>query len=162
MPATLVHALPDAGQVARMLSDLVGRSVTCKAGKPVAPAPRQPVAAARFVGADGRPVAALLLDLPMAASAGAALVMLPPVVAADAVKAGALGPNIAENLLEVLNVCAGLFNSPTTPRVRFADVVTGEKLPDAVAALAKPGAARLDLEVAIPGYSGGRLSALSS
>ncbi len=160
MPTTLLHHLPEAGVVARTLSGLIGRTATAKAGKPVLPAAKQPVVVATYVEAGGKLAAALILDLPLAASAGAALVMLPPVVAQEAVKSGKIEDNLAENLHEVLNVWAALFNSQKTPRVALCTVTTAPQLPEAVAALAKAPGGRVDLEVAISGYSSGRISVL--
>lgn len=160
MPATATHVMPDAGKVAKMIASLVGRAVTCKPGKAVVPAPKAPVVVATFVEAGGKLAAAWISDLALAAGAGASLVMLPAVVAEECVKAGKLNENVTENFHEVLNVCAGLFNAASAPRVLLGTVTTTEKLPDAVAAMAKAPVARLDLEVAIPGYTGGRLTLL--
>lgn len=160
MPTTLLHNLPEAGHVAKTLSGLIGRTASCKPGKPVAPAAKLPVVVATYVEAAGKLAAAVLLDLPLACSSGAALVMLPQVVADESAKSGKIADNIAENLHEVLNVWSGLFNSPNTPRVKLGTVATTDKLAPEIAALAKAPAGRLDLEVAIPGYTVGRLTLL--
>lgn len=162
MPTTLSHTLPDAPSVARTISGLIGRNATPKPGKPFAAAPRAPVVFASYVEAGGKLSALLVADLPLAASCGAALVMLPAVTVEEAVKAGKIADNVEENLREVLNVCAALFNSDKTPRVTLSSVTIGEKAPDAVAALLKTPGGRLDLELAIPGYPGGRISLLAN
>ncbi len=158
MRATLTHALQDANGVARTLSGLCGKAVVCRPGKPFAPAPRSPVVVASYVEAGNRLAAVLVMDLGLAASAGAALVMLPPVMAQECIKAGKITENVDENLHEVMNVCATLFNSQNTPRVALGTVAAVEKLPDPVVAFAKAPSTRLDLEVALPGYPGGKLS----
>ncbi len=161
MAATLTHPAPDIAHVARNLSNLVGRAVTCKPGKPVAPAPKAPVVTATYVEKDGKLAALLIADLPLAACFGAALVLLPPVIVNEAIKLGKLEENLLENLHEVLNVVAGLFNAPNAPRVLLGQVAQGEKLAEPLAAFAKSAPARLDLEVALPGYVGGKLTLVS-
>lgn len=162
MPVTLNHAMPDTAVVARTLTSLCGKPVTCRPGKPFAPAPKSPVVVATYVEAGNKLAAVLVADLGFAAGSGAALVMLPPVIAQECIQSGKLNENIDENLREVLNVGASLFNSPSTPRVTLGAVTTVEKLSDAVAAFVKAPPARLDLEVAIPGYPSGKLSLLTN
>ncbi len=156
----LAHHLPEAAHVARTLSGLVGRAARCTPGKPVAPATRLPIVVATYLDGAGNLAAVALLDLSLACSAGAALVMLPRVVADEGMASGGIPDNIGENLHEVLNVWSGVFNSPSTPRVKLGAVTTSDTLAPEVAALAKAPSGRLDLEVAIPGYAAGRLTLL--
>jgi hypothetical protein len=162
MPATLVHSIPDANGVARTLSGLCGKSANCRGGKPFGPAPRSPVVVASYVEAGNKLAAVLVMDLGLAASVGAALVMLPPVMAQECLKTGKITDNIDENMREVLNVCATMFNSSNTPRVTLGSVITVEKLPEAIASFVKASAAKLDVEVTLPTYPGGKLSLFSS
>jgi hypothetical protein len=161
MPLTLIHRLPDAPLVARTLSDLNGKPARCVAFKPAAPAAFATQVVGRYVGPDGQLAALLLADVPLAASLGAALVMLPPVVVQECIDRGRIDDNVAENLREVLNVCAGLFNSAATPRVKLADLATVTKLPDQVAAFAKAATGRLDVDVTVPGYPGGKMTLMT-
>jgi hypothetical protein len=87
---------------------------------------------------------------------GAALALSPASVAADAVRKGQLPGELFDNLHEVLNVVANLFGGI---HVRLQQVLPpSAALPASVAALVNRSSARLDLELAIAGYPGGRMS----
>jgi len=155
------HPLPDASQVRELLRDLVGKQVTVELRKDAPPPARSLVA----VWADAAGVAstAALCDLPFAASAGAALALVPAGVAEDSVKAKTLDPMLLENLSEVLNVASRWFNQSGAPPVRLGTIYpSSDELPDDVASLVAKPAARRDLTIGITGYSGGTLSLLSA
>jgi hypothetical protein len=68
-----------------------------------------------------------------------------------------------ENLQEVLNVMARLFQSAAHERASLQGVyVTPKAPPPATAALFKAPRARLDLEVAVSGYGPGRVTLYSA
>ncbi len=148
--------LPQPDAVARLLRDLFGRGVTPKKAAP--PGPAVKVCGGAYEDDAGTLMSVCLCDLPLAASMGAALVLFPPGAAAEAVRLGKLTPEMFENLREVFNIMAGLFGGLHI-RLREAWQVTDVVLAPVSALVARP-RARLDLELAVAGYNGGRLSLL--
>lgn len=152
-----LKALPTAQAIAKLISSLVGKNVTAK---PAAAAMRQ-VPKGGAVGVcvdDAHAVVALIVaDVPLAAAAGAALAMIPAAAAQDAVRAGSLPPNIADNFREVANIMCSVLTASGGRGVRLADFAVGSVPPAAEAVLAG-GGARLDLEVEVQGYGKGQLA----
>ena len=151
-----LKVLPTADAVAKLLASLAGKNVTAKAGPAVKPVP---TGAAVAVCVDEAPhvVAVMVADVAFAAAAGAALAMIPPGAAQDAVRAGSLPPNIADNFREVANIMCSLLTASGGRGVRMADFsVTG--VPAAAEAVLGAAGARLDLEVDVQGYGKGRLA----
>jgi hypothetical protein len=105
---------------------------------------------------DGHVAALILVDLACAARLGAALGLAPHSAADDAVKGGILPVQLGENVAEVLNVAASLFNTDGAPHLRLSSVYGGDvPAPADVAQWAKAFAPRLDLELDISGYGTG-------
>ncbi|MBI5549016.1 MAG: hypothetical protein HY901_34465 [Deltaproteobacteria bacterium] len=152
-----VPPIPEA--VASLIGQLVGRKITSKDAKPLVLG----TTARGYVGIyrndQGALAAVAVMDLPLAANAAAALVLLPPGVVSESVRAGQLSANLAENLHEVMNVLTRFFNVPGNPHVKLQEIVPcPPNLPADVAALiAKPNAAA-NAELAITGYGSGRVS----
>jgi hypothetical protein len=99
------------------------------------------------------------MDLGAAAYTGAALALLPPGGAQDAVEEdGELTGMLVEALHEVVNVLASLLNAPGAPHSRLYKLYApGEDLPaDIQGMLANVN--RLDLGLQVPGYGRGALS----
>jgi hypothetical protein len=149
-------ALPAPEEVARLLRDLFSRPVNPKKGQPLPPSTK--VCAGTYADDTGGLVGVCVCDLPISASIGAALALIPAAAAADAVKASKIPAEIYENLREVLNIMAGLFRGT---HVRFCELLPlAAVLPPPVASIVARPLARLDLELSIAGYAGGRLSLL--
>jgi len=149
-------SLPTSDAVVRTLRDLFGQGIQAKKG--AAP----PAAAKVFIGLyadnEGEIAVACICDVPLAATFGAALAMIPAPVAAEAVRLGKLSADMTDNLREVLNIMASQFGAI---HVRMTSLVApGEKLAPQVSALIAKPATRLDLEIAVAGYVGGRLALL--
>jgi hypothetical protein len=152
-----LKALPTAQAIAKLISSLVGKNVTAK---PTAAAVGQlPKGAAVGVCVDDTAavVALIVADVQLAAAAGAALAMIPPAAAQDAVRAGNLPSNIADNFREVTNILCSVLTASGGRGVRLADFAVGS-LPPAADAVFGAGGARLDLEVEIQGYGKGQLA----
>jgi hypothetical protein len=99
----------------------------------------------------------------MTAYAGAAIGLIPAGGAQDAVKERSLPPMLTDNLGEVLNVLAALFNAEGAPHLKlYASYPPGTDAPPDVIALGKAIGNRLDLAVDIPGYGAGTLSLVLS
>ena len=103
--------------------------------------------------------AVVAFDLAMAAYAGAAIGLMPPGGAQDAVDDKDLFPLLADNACEVLNVMAALFNVGTAPHLRlYATHAPTDALPADVAVPLAALGNRVDWTVAVKGYGKGQLS----
>ena len=147
-------AAPDLLQ--KILADLVGRPVTVK--KATAPfAIKPPVAVASYAGVGGALAAVWVTDLPLAAHIAAALSMMPAAVPAESIRAGRLLESLPDNLREIFNVGGHALTEGAGERVALREVL----LPptpiagDAAKLIAAP-AGRVDLDVAVQGYGGGK------
>ncbi len=151
--------LPAAKDVRDMLTGLVGKPVGVAPGAPVTPTPETPVSVAVYVDPHMAVNAICVLDLGASAYTGAALALLPPGGAQDAVEEdGELTGMLVEALHEVVNVLSALFNVPGAPHSKLHKLYApGEDLPgDIEGMLANFN--RLDLAVEVPGYGKGALS----
>ena len=151
--------LPAAKDVRDMLSGLVGKEVAVSPGAPVTPEPNRPVTVAIYTAPDMSVNALCVMDLGASAYTAAALALLPPGGAQDAVEEDKeLSPMLLEALHEVVNVLSALFNTPGAPHSKLNRLVAdGEEIPgDIVGMLA--GFNRIDLAVEVPGYGKGGLS----
>ena len=151
--------LPASKDVRDMLTGLVGKPVAVNPGAPVTPAPGKPVAVAVYVDPHMAINALCVMDLGAAAYTGAALALLPPGGAQDAVEEdGELTGLLVEALHEVVNVLSALFNTPGAPHSKLHKLYApGEDLPgDIEGMLANFN--RIDLAIEVPGYGKGALS----
>ena len=106
--------------------------------------------------------AVIALDKPLAATLGAAIALIPPATAEEAVGAGPLPQNLLENTSEVLNVMSSLFNAEGAPHLRLETVYDSgaAPLPADVAHWLRSYGPRLDLAVDVRGYGTGLLGVL--
>ncbi|MBL4685749.1 MAG: hypothetical protein JKY37_14235 [Nannocystaceae bacterium] len=116
----------DKDSVRDLLSSLFGKPcVVAKEKTPKDPTKGMYVRG-RFVDDTGELVALTLSDLPFAAFSGAAIAMLPPGGAEDAVDEKELSGTLEDAYSEVLNVLSRLFNTEGRPHCRYT---TMEKAP---------------------------------
>ena len=151
--------LPAAKDVRDMLSGLIGKPVGVNPGAPVTPTPDKPVSVAVYIDPQMAVNALCVMDLGASAYTAAALALLPPGGAQDAVEEdGELTSLLVEALHEVVNVLSALLNSPGAPHSRLHKLYApGDDLPlDVESMLA--GFNRLDLAVEVQGYGTGDLS----
>jgi hypothetical protein len=148
--------LPSAADVAKLVSELVGRGVSARAMPGTRPT-KEGIACV-LVDDHGTAVAATFSDRAFAAYVGAALALVPRNVAEDALRKGALPANLLENHAEVVNVATALFNgiNPVHLRLGGGHVQPGT-LPAALASLLAKPTTRLDMDVTVDGYGTGRL-----
>jgi hypothetical protein len=151
--------LPAAKDVRDMLSGLVGKEVAVSPGAPVTPEPNRPVTVAIYTAPDMSVNALCVMDLGASAYTAAALALLPPGGAQDAVEEDKeLSPLLLEALHEVVNVLSALFNTPGAPHSKLDKLVAdGDDLPNDIAGMLA-GFNRLDLALQIPTYGKGALS----
>ena len=154
-----VVLLPAAKDVRDMLSGLVGKDVTVSPGAPVTPEPNRPVTVAIYTAPDMSVNALCVMDLGASAYTAAALALLPPGGAQDAVEEDKeLSPMLLEALHEVVNVLSALFNTPGAPHSKLNKLVAdGEEVPGDIAGMLAF-LNRLDLVLEIPGYGKGAMS----
>ena len=154
----LTTNLPPAELVGKLLVGLIGRPVAVDRLPAAALDLGLPTAVAAYVQDNGMMAAVIVSDLALAASGGAALALIPPGAAEDAVESGGLPDSLAENYREIVNVAARLFNRPNTPHVRLREMhATPEMLPVEVSNMIAGATERLFVEVAIEGYPLGRM-----
>jgi hypothetical protein len=116
-----------------------------------------------YVNKNGEPVAALRMDLPLAASAGAALALIPAGQVEGWLESGELPDDAYECTYEVLNVLASAFNQADEARhVKLSHVLApGEPGEGRVARGINGPRAAEHFTVEVPGFPGGRLSAVA-
>jgi hypothetical protein len=154
------YPIPSAAQV----KDLLGMLFD---GLTVKPASKLDVSAAStsyvgvYISDGGDPVALCACNLDFAAGAGAALSILPPNAAKDAVKAKALPTAMQDNLRELMNICTRLVIKDGSPHVRLQDIYSAKSLPAPAAAIAGSATGRADFEVALGRYGSGVLSLMA-
>jgi len=142
--------MPDKKSITDMLSMLLGDDLTVKQ----AAAPMTDAAyAAIYVDSDAAPGAVCLCSKTFVVYAGAALSMVPPGGARDALKEAVLPEVIAGNFNEVMNICTRLVMSEETPHLRLAKVCLVSAA-DGLDLVEKAGS-RADFELVIPKYGSG-------
>lgn len=151
--------LPQPKQLRDLLAELMDREVTLTPAAPYAPGPTTPASVAVYVDDSLRISAAVVCDLPFSAYAGAALGLVPVNGAEAAIEEGALTENLQENLYEVLNIAASVFNVPGADHLRLHQLhPAGPPLDPATRMLSLTLGRREDLAVDIAGYGSGLLS----
>ncbi len=152
--------LPPAAAISTLLTDLLGKAVTVKPGKPIPLGARDRGAIGTYLLDDKRMDAVAVCDFPLGAALGASLALISPGVAADCVKRGQLDDNLVENLKEVLNVVGVRLNSPGAPHVSLGPVYIVPPTPKEILEFTTKAAAKLDISVTVAGYAPGNLSLL--
>jgi len=152
--------IPDAAQVKDLLGILFdGLAVKPAAKLDVSPASSSYVAV--YISDEGSPAALCACSLDFAANAGAALSILPPAAAKDAIKSKQLTDPMRENLREVMNICTRLVLKDGSPHLKLQDVYPANSLPAPAAAVASGAKGRADFEIALGKYGNGVLSLLA-
>jgi flagellar motor switch/type III secretory pathway protein FliN len=150
-----VTQLPVEAGIKDLLSMVVGQEVAVQYASAPALDAASTGAIARYVDDEGVLRALAACDLLIANALGAALALLPRARVTAAVEAGEVPEDIAENLHEVFNVGANLFNAPDRPHLRLERVLVGSDVdPDLVQALVVA-AERVDLDLDVPGFGSG-------
>lgn len=151
--------LPLPKQIKDLFEGVLGRDITLSPSPPFAPGPTVPGSIAVYVDDSLHITSLIACDLPVSAYAGAALGLVPPAGAELAVEAGALTETLAENLYELLNIAASMFNAPGADHLRLHELhPAGVPLPPMVRAQALTLGRREDVRLEIAGYGSGRLS----
>ena len=150
--------VPEPAQVRELLQTLISSSVQVEPSRPVLPG-REPALVGVYVTEAEALGAVVSCELSLAAALGAALGEVPAGDVEQAVAHGSLSVELAENAAEVLNVLVAVFNGAGVPALQLHRVhAVGEALPAGVTAVLGYVMCRLDLQVDVAGYGGGRLS----
>jgi hypothetical protein len=150
--------IPIQESVRDFFTDLLGRGVA--AAKRDAVTAEDPLIVGRYLDDEGELAALLVSDIEFAAFAGAALAMIPKVVAAEAISAGALSDTLFENFREVVNVFSGVLNAPTTPHLVLKALERHPEDTEDLVDLMDAPRRRRDFDVTIEGYGSGVLAVL--
>jgi hypothetical protein len=154
-----IPGLPSRMAVREMLMDILDREVSVAPSKPWAPSPFDPGAVAVYLDDGMRLRALIACNLELSVALGASIALIPRKAAADCVDEGRMTDDMIENLNEVVNILAALFNLPERPHVKlYALHVPGMPLPADIAAQLRVYGKREDLKVEVAGYPAGRLS----
>jgi hypothetical protein len=152
-------SLPPVKLIKDVLDGLLGREVTVGPDNPMASVDTVGGALATYLDDDGALQAVAGWDLPAAAYVGAAVALVPARGAEAAVEDRYLPDNLLENLNEVCNVLASIYQIPGNPHLRLDQTYrpVNAAPTDAVALLYTLGQ-RIDLELDVTGYGPGRLA----
>lgn len=154
----VVH-LPQPKQLRDLLADLLGRDVTLSPATPFAPAPDTAASIAVYVDDQLRISALILCDLAFSAHAGAAIGLIPVGGAQAAIDDRKITDAMAENLYEVLNIAASMFNVAGAEHLRLHALhPAGPPLDPQLRISALTLGRREDLTIDIAGYGTGAVS----
>jgi len=163
MDATSTPVLPAPKRVRDLLRLLLDRDVTVDTGVPRPAGPFHDTVVAVYVDDLLRMQLVMVADLRFAAHAGAAIGLVPASGAHAAIKQRSLSTQLRENLDEVFNVMAALFNGGDLEPVRLHCCYAADVSPATdVTVLANSRGHRLDLRVTIAGYGVGDLAVVAA
>jgi hypothetical protein len=151
--------LPPNKVVKDVFEDLLGRDVEVRPSDDRTPVgPEHLTMEAVYVDDQMGTRAVIVTDLPLTAYCAAAIGLVPPGRAEAAIEHGGLNDSLVENISEVFNIMASLFNRHDAPHVRlYAWYPPGEPAPDDVADLTAAYIGRTDLDISIGGYGDGQM-----
>lgn len=159
MPTNFPFPKPES--IRQIVSDLLGREVTIVRGDPLVLERDTPAVVSDYVADDGRIAALCLTDLRLSNALGAALTMVPPQQVDEIVKKWVVDEQNLENLAEIVNIMARLFNSDDCEHLKWNTTHTlPGNLPEGTAELMKAPLARRDYDVTLDEYGSGKLSVL--
>ncbi len=148
--------VPTAAAVAELLTSLFGKPARVTKGTGTSSRPTK--GAVAYATAGGALRGAAFCDLEFAAAAAAALSMLPPAIAAEAVRKGSLDESLLENAQEVFNVLAQVLNVGREEHVRAsAFYLPPKQVPPEVTQLSTKAKLRAEYDVTVQGYAPSRL-----
>ena len=151
-------SLPDRKAIKDLFEGLLGRDVSIGDAVPIVFDHPRPVVAT-YVDDKFTLTAVAVMDLQLAANAGAAIALVPKGGAEAAIEDLRLPPNLFENASEILNVLAAPIGDHCGVHVKLSSTFApGETVPPQVESVAVSLGARQDVGLDIAGYGSGRLS----
>ena len=153
------HAVvPNAIAMAKTLTALLGKETKVKAIGPWPVLPKDNNFYATYDDGAGELECVWISDLPLSATFGAALTLIPAGIAKETIQAKVLNSDFIDNAREIANITA---NSFQVKRVRLTQFIApGTAIPADVDALITKPAQRVDFQVDVTGYPSGRLTLL--
>jgi hypothetical protein len=154
-----VSELPPTKLIKDVLDGLLGKDVTMNPGDPLTSADAAGGMLAIYVDDANTMRAVGAWDLPGAVRVGAAIGLIPPPAANEAVDELFVPQQVQENLTEVCNVLASVFQIPGNPHLRLysCHCPVAAAPADALSLMFRAGM-RLDLDVEVPNYGAGRFA----
>lgn len=151
--------LPPTKLIKDVIDGMLGKEVSVSPAGALTPADTIGGALAVYVDDSNHLGAVAGWDLTLAANVGAAVALVPVGAAEDAIEEKYLPDHLLENLSEVSNVLASVFQIPGNPHLRLSQMYRpiNSADNDAVGLLYALGN-RIDLSVSVPNYGDGRLS----
>ena len=150
--------LPDRKIIKDIFEGLLGRDISITEGTAVDIGIPKPVVAS-YADDVGQLRAVAVLELALAARAGAAIALVPKGAADAAVEDMLLPSNLFENASEICNVLAAALGDAMGVHLRLAGAFAPtDPVPSLVLTTATQLAGREDVELDIAGYGSGRLS----
>lgn len=161
-PPKTQYLLPNAAKLTQMFNMLFGGKVPVVPGKKIDLKPGSGTFVAMYVNPEGKPVGAAICDLAFAIYGGAALSMMTPNAAKEAIKSKQLEQTMWENLYEIMNVASTQLMNESTPHLKLTKMYNdpGELPPEDKALLEMKGIGRVDFNVNILRYGDGAMSIL--
>lgn len=151
--------LPSVKEIRDLLTELLDRDIQVAPTPPLAPTPNNPCTVAVYVDDSLQVTSVIAFDLALSAYAGAAIGLVPAAGAEAAIEERILNDTLRENVYEVLNIAASLFNHDGATHVRLYDAHhIGNVLPGDVMVKSLTLGRREDLQIEVGGYGRGRLS----
>lgn len=151
-------SLPSEKAVRDLLAGLLGKEIDVFPSDPVPTAPVDLFSVAVYATDSLKAVALFVCDLELSVYLGSALSLLPSGGAKDAVANKTLSDEMFENLYEILNVGASMFNRANNPHVKLYHVYRpDDALPQDIRHWISRRGGRLDLSADVPGYGSGVL-----
>jgi hypothetical protein len=155
------YPLPDVAITRELLGMLFDGLVVKQAAAKMDATPKSTGYCGVYLSDAGAPVAVCACDLAFAANSGAALSMLPPNIAKDAIKTKQLTDVMLANLREVMNICTRLLIRDNTPHVRLDQVVPVAAVSAPIAAIIGAPRARIDFEIGLGKYGTGQIAVMA-
>lgn len=156
-----VRYVPHEKAVRDALDGLLFRDCEISQAGPVVHSATELATTAVYVDDSLKTAAVIVCDLPMSAFAGAAIGLIPKGGAEAAIEDGELSATVKENLDEVLNVLASLFNAGGEPHVKLYRTYGLRELPpNDIIGISRTLGRRSDLAISIAGYGVGRMSTI--
>lgn len=147
------YEVPTSDSVTKLLSLILGDNLKTTEHDPSA---SEDKFIATFIDREDKLVAVCASDLPFASYSGAALAMIPPDVAKECIKDGALSDSLSDNFYEIMNICSKLMLSESSDHLRLDKAYAPTETPDGVTEL-QAGSTKCGFEIDIPRYGSGSI-----
>lgn len=161
MNSMLPIHFPAPKEVRDLLGDLLDKEIGIGPCPPMAPTHQNPATIGVYVD-DALQVRLLIaMDIELSAWCGAAIGLVPPLQADQGIANKCLDETLRENVYEVFNIAASIFNVPEAAHLKLHVVHhAGDTLPHDVHARSLTLGRREDLRIDIAGYGAGRLAVI--